>query len=266
MSDTKSIHIKVVGDEVNLNSLQAKLQKSHNTTLHKGVLQVDHVGSVAFVFAWGAVVVWGMRFEDKTQLMDRIQSTTSGTLLHENWDSFEYSHQDDVSNHAVKHDINIKHDVVCLSDGNQDIKLAISHALAQSACLELFEDKAQKTITDNAGITDKLAKTGKIPLKRNAIAKLRGTLFKTRSDILSRYNLLDTPEFFWEFPEYQDVYQKMAGYLELQQRVHLLTLKLTSIQDLLDMLASEQNHQHSAFLEWIIIALIAVDIVLYFGH
>jgi uncharacterized Rmd1/YagE family protein len=77
------------------------------------------------------------------------------------------------------------------------------------------------------------------------------------------YGLLDTPEFFWDYPELEEGYLKLAKYLELQPRIDILTRKLDTIQGLLDMLADEQNHKHSAFLEWIIIVLIAVDIVIY---
>jgi uncharacterized Rmd1/YagE family protein len=40
--------------------------------------------------------------------------------------------------------------------------------------------------------------------------------------------------------------------------------KLETIHGMLDMLAAEQYHKHSSFLEWVIIVLIAVDIVVYF--
>lgn len=49
----------------------------------------------------------------------------------------------------------------------------------------------------------------------------------------------------------------------LEQRIRLLSDKLDLIHELLNMLADEQNHKHSATLEWIIIWLIAVEIVIF---
>ncbi|WP_417535681.1 hypothetical protein [Methylophaga sp.] len=46
-------------------------------------------------------------------------------------------------------------------------------------------------------------------------------------------------------------------------RINVLNKKLESIHELLDMLANEQNHKHSSTLEWIIIILIALEIVLF---
>ena len=89
-------------------------------------------------------------------------------------------------------------------------------------------------------------------------------LFCTTSDIILHFNLLDTPEFFWDYPEYEPIYQLGSKYLELAPRLEILNQKLDTIQTLLDMLSQEQNHKHSAFLEWIIIVLIAVDILIYF--
>lgn len=52
-------------------------------------------------------------------------------------------------------------------------------------------------------------------------------------------------------------------YLDLRPRMDIINKKLETIHDLLDMMAQEQYHKHSAFLEWVIIILIAADIVVY---
>ena len=142
-------------------------------------------------------------------------------------------------------------------------RLAVSHALAQSLKLNEYEGQAQQTIQDHAHIPQALAETGKIELSRRNIAKIRGKLYSTKSDIILHYGLLDTPEFFWEYPEYESTYNLAARYLEIHQRVELLSKKLATIHELFDMLADEQKHQHSSFLEWIIIILIAVEIVMF---
>jgi len=55
----------------------------------------------------------------------------------------------------------------------------------------------------------------------------------------------------------------MARYMDIHQRVELLSKKLATIHELFEMLAGEEKHQHSSFLEWIIIVLIAIEIVLF---
>jgi uncharacterized Rmd1/YagE family protein len=129
--------------------------------------------------------------------------------------------------------------------------------------LSFFEDKAKAVIQHNSYISKQLAATGKIPLTRRKLAKLRGVLFDTSSDISVHFNLLDTPEFFWHYPELEDYYLHLSKYLDLQLRINILNKKLATIHELLDMLATAQHHKHSAFLEGIII-LIAIDIVIYF--
>jgi uncharacterized Rmd1/YagE family protein len=100
-------------------------------------------------------------------------------------------------------------------------------------------------------------------MNRKEIARMRGGLFLVEADINMNFELLDTPEFFWEFPEYEDRYYAVSKYLDTRPRVDLLTKKLSVIHNLLIMLADEQNHKHSATLEWIIIWLIAIEIIIF---
>jgi len=145
-----------------------------------------------------------------------------------------------------------------------DSLLALSHAFAQSAKLQHVESRAEQAINNNQYLINTLAQTGKIPLNRKALAKLRGQLLQTKSDIRLHYSLLDTPEFFWNSPVVEHLYLSLSKYLELKPRIELLHLKLQTIHDLYDTLTAEQNHKYSSFLEWIIIMLIATEIGLFF--
>lgn len=61
--------------------------------------------------------------------------------------------------------------------------------------------RPQGTILNYSDLPRALATTGKIALSRREIAKVRGHLFSTKSDIILHYGLRDTPEFFWEYTE-----------------------------------------------------------------
>ncbi|MFZ2170614.1 MAG: RMD1 family protein, partial [Methylococcaceae bacterium] len=132
--------------------------------------------------------------------------------------------------------------------------------MAQSIKLASFETNAITTIKNTSYIPKSLAENGSIKLSRHKIAKIRGQLFLTKSDIILNYDLLYTPDFFWEHPEYEAFYSITAKYLEIAPRTEVLSKKLETIHELFEMLADEQKHRHSSILEWIIIWLIAFEI------
>ena len=77
------------------------------------------------------------------------------------------------------------------------------------------------------------------------------------------FELLDTPNYFWENPDEVYTYDKMVSYLEINPRVTVLNKKITVINEILTMLSDEQKHRYSSALEIIIILLIFIEIVLY---
>ncbi len=253
-----TVEVTVLADKVQLKLIEKALDKRVFSQRYKDVLFIGYPKSFTYIFDYGAVVFWSVTEERKAYLLDILKTNSQ---LHDELHTEVFPYRVEASATVTMLD-----DEILINAKEQRDLLAISHALAQSAKLEQFESRAERTIKDNAYLSASLAKTGKIPLSRKELAKLRGNLFKTKSDILLHYSLLDTPDFFWQNPDLESIYQALAKYLELVPRVELLTLKLETIHELLEMLAAEQNHKHSAFLEWIIIILIAVDIAVYFGH
>jgi uncharacterized Rmd1/YagE family protein len=154
----------------------------------------------------------------------------------------------------------IQFDNLTLNNDSLLTKIAISHAFAQDVKLEQFEKEVQNSIEQNSSIPRELSQKGKIALSKRELSKKVGELFLVKSAINLHYDLLDTPEFIWEYPEYEEYYEKTIKYLDIKPRVKVLNKRVEVIHELLNMLANEQNHKYSSFLEWIIIVLIAFDI------
>jgi uncharacterized Rmd1/YagE family protein len=88
-----------------------------------------------------------------------------------------------------------------------------------------------------------------------------GELFILRINIHLNGSILDTPEVFWTEPQLEPVYQAVRSYLEMDQRVGLLTERLDVIADLLAVLKDQLSHGHGEKLEWIGMSLPPITIL-----
>lgn len=78
-----------------------------------------------------------------------------------------------------------------------------------------------------------------------------GELFILRINIHLNGSILDTPELFWVEPQLEPIYQAVRSYLEMDQRVSLLSERLDVIADLLAVLKDQLSHRHGEKLEWV---------------
>lgn len=206
-----------------------------------------------FYFSYGAVVCWGLPKETEIELITLMQP-------------FEEKHSEDIETDEFTFVYGdhpkILEDEIILPNHDTLTKLAISHGIAQSVKLGTFENAIQNTFNQSKNIPEDLAAKGKISLSKNVIRKKMGELFLARNSINLHADVLDVPEFFWEYPELEPMYMMVANYLDLETRVDVLNHRLDVVHELFQMLGSELNHQHSSRLEWTIIWLIIIEVVL----
>lgn len=210
-----------------------------------------------FLFEYGVVVIWGMSATQEQKFLKEITKFEVEKLAPDDVETekfnFYYTHE---------YQARIYNDFITLRDKNNYMtKLAISHALAQSVKTSLFEELIASTIDTCKDIPTQLALTGKIQLSRSQINMQIGDLFILRISIHLNGSVLDTPELFWVEPQLEPVYQAVRSYLEMDQRVSLLTERLDVIADLLAVLKDQLSHGHGEKLEWIVIILIAAEIL-----
>ncbi len=241
--------------------LSGQMLHQGDAALMRNVLIVHpEEDSHVFVFDYGVSVFCNVGYDTEKRLMD--------VLLKYAVHPFEPFIEEELSFQASTEgkEFHIRHDLIESDDSGELTLLSLGHALAQSTKLASFEDSIEKIIEQTKFIPVTLAEKGKISLSRNRLAKERGRVYLEKSRIILQFNLLDPPEFIWEYPELEQYYLGLARYLEITPRAEVLKHRLEVIQELLEMMADEQKHNHSSLLEWIIIILIAIEIVLFFVH
>lgn len=232
-------------------------RQSHAARIRNVIVLSPDEGVRVFLFDYGVCVLFQYDYESEKRLIDQLLKFATNPLESYVEEDLEYQL-------SATEGVRIRNDMIDVDDLSELTCLSLSHALAQSTKLAFFEASIEETIKKTKYIPETLAKKGTIALSRTKLARERGRVYLEKSHIILQFNLLDTPEFIWEYPELEHYYLALSRYLEISPRATVLKNRLEVIQELLEMMADEQKHSHSSMLEWVIIVLIAIEIALFF--
>lgn len=252
-STAENYNIKQLFDALNT--------RGFKSTLIRDTIFVSYTNSFGehcdiFIFHFGCVVFWGFEESEELDFLKYLKGFEINPLPSPEFDEFSYT---------TGSSLRMSRDEVSLPFPSSMNKLAVSYAIAQSVKLTIFESRIRTTIEETKKMPQEMVRKGKIVLSRSKIAKAIGQLFLERNSINLHTDILDTPEIFWEYPESEPPYRMIANYLDLTPRVNVLNQRLNIVKELLEMLVNELNHRHSSRLEWIIIALIFIEIIIVVG-
>ncbi|GAB4293257.1 MAG: RMD1 family protein [Desulfuromonadia bacterium] len=138
----------------------------------------------------------------------------------------------------------------------------VSFALAKSVALERIEQRLDQLLDQMEEVITRL-RQGRFSLPDRELANLAGTILDFRYRSLSHLMILDPPEITWEEEDADRLYRSVAGNFELPQRFGLIRQKTDTLLDITDVFTTLAHARRSARLEWIIIILIALEIILF---
>lgn len=147
-----------------------------------------------FVFSYGVVVFWNFtERQEKDILADFTfaENDTGVSLLVRPEDETDFETEELHFEYSPYVDRpRVFNDMITLRSGDHMIKLAMSHAIAQSTKLSYFEEKMAQTMLDAQHVPKRLALTGELGMTRPEILKILGRLFKSRVDVnLCKWNI-----------------------------------------------------------------------------
>ncbi|KAM8913196.1 required for meiotic nuclear division protein 1 homolog isoform 2-T2 [Spinachia spinachia] len=129
-------------------------------------------------------------------------------------------------------------------------KFAFSNALCLSVKLAIWEVFLDNFVESIQSIPETLKSGKRVQLSSAEVMKKIGELFTLRHCINLRSDLLITPDFYWDRENLEKLYDKTCQFLSISRRVNLT-----------DLMRSHLSEKHSLRLEWMIIILIAIEVM-----
>jgi required for meiotic nuclear division protein 1 len=137
----------------------------------------------------------------------------------------------------------------------------IAMLLAQSVALDHLEREADNAMSGFTRYLEDLREEGTIRMSARHILKNIGFAMQTRFMVLNNVALFDKPAETWESEAIEDLFQGMRDFFDIAERQDVLAAKLDFISENTRMLFEVLSSRKSHYLEWIVIVLIAVEIV-----
>lgn len=145
-----------------------------------------------FIYSYGVVVFWNFtERQEKDILADLTFSSSPSSPTHggiplavrpqleEDFETeeFHFEYNPEIPRPRVFNDM------ITLRSGDHMIKLAMSHAIAQSTKLSFFEERMADTMNEAQSIPRRLALHGELGMKREEVVRILGRLFMSRVDV-----------------------------------------------------------------------------------
>jgi uncharacterized Rmd1/YagE family protein len=156
----------------------------------------------------------------------------------------------------------ITNDYAILHRHDQSYVDIICFVIAKSVALERIEERIDVVFDEVEGLIANLER-GVLELPDRDMARLASSILSFKFTSIAHIMVLDKPDITWDNPEADRLYTTLASLFELNQRYLEIKHKSETLLDMTDVFSSMSHARRSARLEWIIIILIAIEILLF---
>lgn len=168
-------------------------------------------------------------------------------------------------NYKIKIDPNKENKVsfndIQIKELTDDIAHIIMLNLSQSVALDHYHQKVSQLLESTRHIAKELEAKGTITMRASKLNQYIGKTMLLKNRISENLFIFETSDLAWSDKELSDLDNSLSIELEFVGRYHGLQNNLSVVKENLDLFRSMLEHRHNSSLEWIIIILIAIEVL-----
>ncbi|RYY93178.1 MAG: RMD1 family protein [Chitinophagaceae bacterium] len=144
---------------------------------------------------------------------------------------------------------------------DMDVLRLVMLNVSQSVALDYFEDQASRLLRETNRHTKHLEQKGRLFISGRKLQQYIAHTLMLRNNIVENLYIFDSPPETWEDEGLSRVDLGMRKVFDLQERFRNISESLAIVKDNLELFRDILKYRHSNTLEWIVIILIAVEVV-----
>jgi uncharacterized Rmd1/YagE family protein len=142
----------------------------------------------------------------------------------------------------------------------------LSLVLGRSVALDYYDFEVEKALAENEVIMKAFMEKGGTNQSSKSLIKKIGFAMNIRHQTVTQMAFLDKPDLTWDDADLDKFYKNLAEYYELDDRYEVLDDKLETIFRNVEFISDYITARRTLVAEIIIIALIAVELVIFFAE
>ncbi len=142
----------------------------------------------------------------------------------------------------------------------EDVAKVVMMNVAHSVSMDFYARRVEELLAEIHVFTNQMEQEGTIHISRSNMIKFIGRMLNSKNRIIENLFIFDSPDLTWD-DEYLDrIHHGLARTFEIQSRFKEVEYTFKVIEDNLSVFRELYLHRESSKLEWIIIALICIEV------
>ncbi|TYP56670.1 RMD1 family protein [Thermosediminibacter litoriperuensis] len=222
----------------------------------KGIVRMPE-GKSAYIFSFGSMVFLNFEHHEIMDLLEYLKDTEKNLPP---VTSLDYTDDYTLMINPGK-ELSVSHEYTVIPEIREMYLEIIATVLAKSVALARIEDQIDDLMDAVEDIINYL-ETGRLNISDEKLARMSGKILGFKYNTLSYIMLLDKPEITWINEESENLYIQLVEQFELGDRYEKIRHKTETLLDITEVFTSLVHAKRGTRLEWMIIFLIAFEILL----
>lgn len=209
-----------------------------------------------YVFKYGTVSFFGFAATEISEFLQNIRPFCKAYFA-------ERLHDEFIVETNARED-KVSHNKITIALAERKVLQIIMLNVSQSVALDYYSELTSQLLEDTNRHTEIMERRGRLAISGKNLKKFIGKTLLLKNTIAANLYIFDSPDAIWEDERLDKLYTELKKNLDLTERFRSVTEGLAIVKDNLELFKDTLQYRNSIFLEWIIIVLIAIEVIHFF--
>lgn len=238
-----------------------KLKSDFRAALHTGTpsdlyYHFEDGNRYLFVLNYGVVIFCNYDEIGRSEFLRFVQPYAENWLDLDIFEDYNIEFHENLQRHKVKSDV-----VAVPQNASPELIQIVMLNVGQSCALEYYEILTENMLESTKKHIVELEAQGKFSTSRKNLLKLIGKVLNVKNSIVDNLYILDDPASVWDDDDLAALNRTLKSNFDTNQRFKDLDYRLQIVEDNLRLFTDILQNRESSMLEYIIIALILIEVI-----